>query len=797
MTVVGAVDDQGMLQSPGSSSGAEKKKKDKKPASEKPKSSKSKSTDQKPSRSSADDRIDELDKKWADRFNRLEALLLAKSIDQREPTFQAPKVAPTHPSPAGAVKSSAPFFRPSTDQPTNSDLSGTGHSTPQGQATSKSPQTSKQKRSSSTDLPGTDTKKQSTSKSLQIQPNTGRPSDLSGTGSPVVYQVTSKSTSAPARGQSDSSMDTDTDSDLSDRPPVDLFVEEGELSDSDQDPSTDPDQTLSEEQTYRETLRGIRSYMGWNQIPDIESTTSTGDDNPFAGPRSQPVGKVSVRLPTDDWLCNKMAKLHLMLVEGYPSRSSEAGGLLRDQFVRPPKSQSKWYGLFSDQKSSATSRDSVTSWSTDASKLNSSYSRIARAAGIAATPPPSRQITHDNLRRWEKSAREASTYCNQAAGFNRCLLKVQENMKSIRAELNKGKCSSRVSNAVEELQYLTDFNSSISQAMAKTMEHLSDFVFVTVANSTLARRDAYLSHLKAGIKPDTLASLRTAPLQMATLFPNEALKQAEQDIANFETKSQPPSGSKKGRFHPYERSDKRSDNRKQDRPAWKNLGYRGQSKRGKGKASHYTRDRLRGSSPTNDNQFVVSPVQGLLPGSLQTVKRVQFSQSPKCTNKTIDFQTRNSLSVNLNVVKHVLFVKGQSQKKDVSPVIVTPGQEKLKSVKNASFVTNLSCVQPVKNVATNQAVGARLQSFWQTWLDLGAGPKVVQILKEGYTLPFRIRPKLTRYPTVISRYVSPHRNSYLLAALHQLIDNKHSDACIYLPPYKLDVLKITYFNKVL
>ena len=29
------------------------------------------------------------------------------------------------------------------------------------------------------------------------------------------------------------------------------------------------------------------------------------------------------------------------------------------------------------------------------------------------------------------------------------------------------------------------------------------------------------------------------------------------------------------------------------------------------------------------------------------------------------------------------------------------------------------------------------------------------------------------------------------------VQNKHSDACIYLPPYKLDVLKITYFNKVL
>ena len=170
-------------------------------------------------------------------------------------------------------------------------------------------------------------------------------------------------------------------------------------SDQDPDATTDPDQTLSEDQTYRETLRGIRSYMGWSHIPDIESTTATGNDNPFAGPKSQPAGKVSVRLPTDEWLCNKMAKLNVTLVEGYPSRSSEAGGLLRDQFVRLPKSQSKWYGLFTDQKPGPATRDSVTSWSTDGSKLNSSYSRIARAASIAATPPPSRQITRDNLSR--------------------------------------------------------------------------------------------------------------------------------------------------------------------------------------------------------------------------------------------------------------------------------------------------------------------------------------------------------------------------------------------------------------
>ena len=124
-----------------------------------------------------------------------------------------------------------------------------------------------------------------------------------------------------------------------------------------------------------------------------------------------------------------MGKLNLTLVEGYPSRSAEAGGLLKDQFVRPARSQQKWYGLVSDPQK-VSSGKSVSSWSTDSSKVNSTYSRIARAAGIASTPPPSRQISQDNLRRWEKAAREASTMCNQAAAFNRCLNKVQDNMRS-------------------------------------------------------------------------------------------------------------------------------------------------------------------------------------------------------------------------------------------------------------------------------------------------------------------------------------------------------------------------------
>ena len=38
-------------------------------------------------------------------------------------------------------------------------------------------------------------------------------------------------------------------------------------------------------------MHGVCSYIGWTHIPDIVSTASTAEDNPFAAPK-QPVGKI-------------------------------------------------------------------------------------------------------------------------------------------------------------------------------------------------------------------------------------------------------------------------------------------------------------------------------------------------------------------------------------------------------------------------------------------------------------------------------------------------------------------------
>ena len=116
-------------------------------------------------------------------------------------------------------------------------------------------------------------------------------------------------------------------------------------------------------------------------------------------------------------------------------------------------------------------------------------------------------------------------------------------MRTIWSE-GKGKGSAKVSSALDELQFLMDFNASIMQAAAKTMEHLSEFVFVSMGNLTLARRDLYLNNIKGGVKLDTIAALRIAPLHIPTLFPDSIIKRAEEEIAYFEAKGQSSSRGK-------------------------------------------------------------------------------------------------------------------------------------------------------------------------------------------------------------------------------------------------------------
>ena len=51
------------------------------------------------------------------------------------------------------------------------------------------------------------------------------------------------------------------------------------------------------------------------------------------------------------------------------------------------------------------------------------------------------------------------------------------------------------------------------------------------------------------------------------------------------------------------------------------------------------------------------------------------------------------------------------------------------------------------------SVGARLQLFWSAWLKRGAEPWVVQVLKEGYQIPFNSYPPLSAVPQEYPSYL--------------------------------------------
>ena len=189
------------MKSPGSSS--EKKKKTNQSEKSKPHSSKdTKTVSDKPSksltkthRSSLDTRIDELDQKWSEQFNRIEALLLAKYLD-RERTFTTVKVTPAHSPPHSLVISSKLFIKPvqDTDQlATNLASQRPMNDQPQESLTAQQ----------SSDLPGSfQTVSKSTGKSSKFKVSTDRHSDVadSPTGTRQIIISTGKETQCILNG---------------------------------------------------------------------------------------------------------------------------------------------------------------------------------------------------------------------------------------------------------------------------------------------------------------------------------------------------------------------------------------------------------------------------------------------------------------------------------------------------------------------------------------------------------------------------------------------------------------------
>ena len=87
-------------------------------------------------------------------------------------------------------------------------------------------------------------------------------------------------------------------------------------------------------------------------------------------------------------------------------------------------------------------------------------------------------------------------------------------LKVIQTDKCKGKSASKTQEAIDELDYLVTFNRSITQGMARTMQDMSQVIFINMANLTSTHCHSYVNYLKARINQDTFTALRKAPLHI-------------------------------------------------------------------------------------------------------------------------------------------------------------------------------------------------------------------------------------------------------------------------------------------
>ena len=107
-----------------------------------------------------------------------------------------------------------------------------------------------------------------------------------------------------------------------------------------------------------------------------------------------------------------------------------------------------------------------------------------------------------------------------------------------------------------------------------------------------------------------------------------------------------------------------------------------------------------------------------------------------------------------------------------TPCLSLPEREKTLRVQTPPEGEKTLRVQSVSIQEKQPPVGGRLSQFVSQWERRNAHRSIIRIISEGYRLPFRERPALTRSPFVNSGYVDQNRQNALSNAIQDLLSKK-------------------------
>ena len=117
---------------------------------------------------------------------------------------------------------------------------------------------------------------------------------------------------------------------------------------------------------------------------------------------------------------------------------------------------------------------------------------------------------------------------------------------------------------------------------------------------------------------------------------------------------------------------------------------------------------------------------------------------------------------------------------DNLPLVVQPLQAEVVSVAEVAGASS----DPIAGAGVEETpsnndshrdppVGGRLMQFRRAWVEENSSSSVLNIVTNGYVLPFHLKPKLTRHPLIISEYKNQQKDRALASCIQSLL-HKHA-----------------------
>ena len=151
---------------------------------------------------------------------------------------------------------------------------------------------------------------------------------------------------------------------------------------------------------------------------------------------------------------------------------------------------------------------------------------------------------------------------------------------------------------------------------------------------------------------------------------------------------------------------------------------------------------------------------------------------------------------------------------DNLPLVVQPLQAEVVSVAEVAGASSdpitgagVMGTPPNNDSHRDPPVGGRLMQFRRAWEEENSSSSVLNIITNGYVLPFHLKPKVTRHPLIISEYKNQQKDQALASCIQSLL-HKHAIekvrnteslgfySCLFLVP-KPPVIDLSRLNQFL